>query len=262
MSKLKNEIEEDDVRLAVRGLLRQANMYSMSHLTNPAIQHNFREEYRFLGKCLVSDYRKGVLSRDKVLSYVRQERQSLIDQAAELGKYGIGLVAGIGQLSTGYALCVTSSIFSVVGASWCSSTGTTMMAHGGNNIYENSYNMTGNIVQNWKGKYTGNYGDGNGYLRKLYRSGAEHLGMQRRDGDLAYASVDLATSLYGLTNTLKSVPNANVPNAKQFKLFYYTSQDFSKGWRTMSGSSLANEVAANSVTAVGAATPYFDGSDK
>ena len=46
MSKLKNEIEEDDVRLAVRGLLRQANMYSMSHLTNPAVQHNFREEYR------------------------------------------------------------------------------------------------------------------------------------------------------------------------------------------------------------------------
>lgn len=262
MSKIKNEIEEDDVRLAVRGLLRQANMYSMSHLNNPTVQHNFREEYRFLGKCLINDYRKGILSRDKAVAYVKQERQSLIDQATEIGKYGIGLVAGVGQLSAGYALCITSSVFSIAGASWCSSVGATMMAHGGNNIYENSYNMTGNIVQNWKGKYTGDYGNGNGYLRKLYRSGAEQFGMQPRDGDLAYASVDLATSAYGLTSTLKSVTNANVPNAKQFKLFYHTSKDFSKGWRTMSGSSLANEVTANAVTVTGAAAPYFEDSDK
>jgi hypothetical protein len=210
----------------------------------------------------LNDYQNGVLVGDKVIRLAKQERQSLIDQATELGKYGVGLVAGIGQLSTGYALCVTSSVFSIVGASWCSSAGATMMAHGGNNVYENTYNMTGNIVQNWKGNYTGNYGDGNGYLRKLYRSGAVQFGMQHREGDLAYASVDLATSLYGLKSTLRSVPNANVPNAKQFKLFYYSSQDFSKGWRTMSSSSLANEVAANSVTVVGSATSYFDGSEK
>ena len=262
MSSNQSEISEDEVKMIVRGLLQQANTYSLTYLSDPTIQHEFREQYRFLGKCLLRDYENGILVGDRVISLAKRERQSLIDQALELGKYGIGLVAGIGQLSVGYGGCVTSSIFSIAGASWCSTVGAPMMAHGGNNIYENSFNMTGNIVQNWNGNYTGNYGDGNGYLRKMYRSGAQKLGLKHRDGDLAYATVDLATSLYGLKNTLKSVPNANVSGAKQFKLFYYSAQDFSKGWRTMSGSSLANEVAASSVTAVSAAAPYFEAPNK
>ncbi|WP_235431358.1 DUF4225 domain-containing protein [Vibrio sp. VPAP30] len=251
-------MEEDEVRLAVRGLLRQANMYSMSHLSNPQIQHNFREEYRFLGKCLINDYKNGILIRDKVVGLVKQERQSLIDQATEIGKYGVGLIAGVGQLSTGYGLCITSSVFSIAGASWCSSVGAPMVAHGGNNIYENSYNITGNIVQNWKGQYTGDYGNSSGYLRDAYQSAAKYMGMNARDGDLAYAAVDIATSAYGLKNTLKTVPSANVPNAKQFKLFYHMSQDFSKGWRTMTGSALGVEGAANFQTIRSAAYPYLE----
>ncbi|WP_341666138.1 DUF4225 domain-containing protein [Vibrio sp.] len=262
MSKLKNEIEEDDVRLAVRGLLRQANMYSMSHLTNPAIQHNFREEYRFLGKCLVSDYRKGVLSRDKVLSYVRQERQSLIDQAFELGQYAIGLVAGIGQLSVGYGGCVTSSIFSIAGASWCSTVGATMMAHGGNNIYENSYNMTGNIVQNWKGEYTGKYGDSNSMLRKQYHKAASFLGLNKRDGDAAYAVVDLATSGYGLISKKRVAEKwTNMPDSEQLMLFRYFKRDYAKGWRSMSKGALGFEFLANTVTAESAINPYLEGDE-
>lgn len=219
MSNIPTHIEEDEVRVAVRGLLRQANMYSMSHLQDPTVQHQFREEYRFLGQCLLNDYRDGILVGSKIVRLVKQERQSLIDQALELGKYGIGLIAGVGQLSAGYGICVTSSVFSIAGASWCSGVGTPMITHGGNNIYENSYNITGNIVQNWKGRYTGDYGDNNSFIRKGYQLAAEQMGMAPRDGDAAYAAVDIATSLYGLKSTLKAVPHANVPNARQFKLF-------------------------------------------
>lgn len=249
---------EDDVRIAIRGLLSQANTFSMSYLKNPSIQHQFREEYRFLGKCLLNDYRNGVLVGNKVVSLVKQERQSLIDQAVELGKYGIGLLAGVGQLSTGYGICITSSVFSIAGASWCSGVGTPMIIHGGNNIYENSYNITGNIVQNWKEQYTGNYGDSSSVVRKVYRTAAERLGMTAKDGDAAYAAADLATSAYGLKSTLKSVPHANVPNAKQFKLFRYSALDYSKGWRTMSRGALAIESIGNFYTAKGAITPYYD----
>ncbi|MFA0114347.1 DUF4225 domain-containing protein [Vibrio sp. 10N.261.46.E11] len=258
MSHTSEQVEEDGVRVAVRGLLRQANMYSMSHLQDPTSQHQFREEYRFLGQCLLNDYQKGILFGDKLVRLVKQERQSLIDQALELGKYGIGLVAGVGQLSAGYGLCVTSSIFSIAGASWCSGVGAPMITHGGNNIYENSYNMTGNIVQNWKGEYTGDYGNSNSTLRKGYQKIAASVGLSERDGNMAYATVDIATSVYGLKSTLKTVPHANVPNAQQFKLFYYSSRDFSKGWRTMSKGALLNETFGNYNTLSDAASPYFN----
>ncbi|MBE4053596.1 DUF4225 domain-containing protein, partial [Vibrio parahaemolyticus] len=141
---------------------------------------------------------------DRVVKLARQERQSLIEQAYEITKYTAGLVAGIGQTSAGFGMCVTSSVFSIAGASWCSSMGATMMAHGTNNIYEASYNITGNIVQNWKGAYTGDYGDADGYVRKTYQRIAKEKGFDSRDANSAYAAVDVGTSLYGLPNSAKT----------------------------------------------------------
>ncbi|NRF26857.1 DUF4225 domain-containing protein [Vibrio coralliilyticus] len=257
MSKIDSQVSEEDVKKAVQGLLAQANMYSVSHLQDPMVQHEFREEYRFLGKCLLRDYRTGIYVGDKVINFVWQERQSLIDQATELGKYGVGIIAGIGQLTTGYGLCVTSSVFSFAGASWCSTVGTPMMAHGGSNIYENSYKMTGNIVENWRGNHIGNYRNHTSWLRDGYRHAARSSGMEDRDADSVYAAVDLATSAYGLKTVLRTPPNANVPGAKQFKLFSYTEIDFLKGWRKMSPPSLLNEVTANTITAYDAVKAYF-----
>nr|WP_192957843.1 DUF4225 domain-containing protein [Aliivibrio wodanis]VVV06940.1 hypothetical protein AW0309160_04434 [Aliivibrio wodanis] len=262
MSISKTDMDDDEVNLAVRGLLRQANTLSMSHLKDPLLQHQFRSEYRFLGKCLLSDYEGGVLSKTKVVNYVRQERQSLIDQSIEVGKYTIGLVAGVGQVTTGYGLCVTSSIFSFVGASWCVSTGAPMMLHGGNNIYENSYNITGNITQNWKKKYTGDYGSNNSFLRNGYRAGAKQLGYSNDEGDLAYGLADIATSFYGLSSSLKTSTVSSIPNAKQFKLYSYHATDYQKGWRTMTRGALTFEMMGNSITAYDALTPYMKEKEK
>ena len=262
MSSSRGEISEDEVKMIVRGLLQQANTYSQTHLSDPTIQHEFREQYRFLGKCLLRDYENGILVGDRVVRLARQERQSLIDQAFELSNYGIGLVAGIGQLSVGYGGCVTSSIFSIAGASWCSTVGATMMAHGGNNIYENSYNMTGNIVQNWKGEYTGKYGDSNSMLRKQYHKAASSLGLSKRDGDAAYAIVDLATSGYGLISKKRVAEKwTNMPDSEQLMLFRYAKRDYAKGWRSMSKGSLWFEGYGNAVTAKSAISPYLDGDE-
>ncbi|WP_456294898.1 DUF4225 domain-containing protein [Vibrio sp. AK197] len=262
MSSTRNEMDKEEIRVAVNGLLRQVNSYSTEFLSDPLIQNQFREEYRFLGKCLLDDYQNGVLAKNRIVKLVKRERQSLIDQSLELGKYGIGLIAGIGQLSTGYGLCITSSIFSFAGASWCASTGAPMMLHGGNNIYENSYNMTGNIVQNWQGRYTGHYGDNTGIVKKGYRYAAQKLGLEVRDGDVAYATVDIATSAYGFVNTLKPAVNATISNVKQFKLYYYGAQDYIKGWKTMSRSALTVEGMADIETIRSAAYPYFHDEEK
>ncbi|WP_045424613.1 DUF4225 domain-containing protein [Vibrio jasicida] len=253
------DLEDDEVRQAVKGLIRQANMYSMSHLNDPLLQHHFREEYRFLGKCLLRDYDGGIIVKDRVVKLVRQERQSLIDQAYELGKYSIGIVAGAGQLSAGYGLCVTSSVFSIVGASWCGGVGAPMMAHGANNLFENSYNIAGNIDQNWNGRYTGEYGNGSGFVRKGYRIAAKHIGLSERDADAAFATVDLATSAYGLANKKKVVQTwTNAPDSKQLMLFNYAKRDYAKGWRSMSKGALGVEFSANYFTAQGAIAPYFE----
>ncbi|WP_281188414.1 hypothetical protein AAIA71_28510 (plasmid) [Vibrio harveyi] len=46
------------------------------------------------------DYNNGNVVGDKIVKLAKQERQSLADQVIKIGEYGVGLVAGIGQLTT------------------------------------------------------------------------------------------------------------------------------------------------------------------
>lgn len=256
MSNSRKSFDDDEVKLALNGLLNQSDMYAMMHIREPHLRESFRDEYLFLARCMKRDYDDGILYKDRVVKLARQERQSLIEQAFEITKYTAGLVAGIGQTSAGFGMCATSSVFSIAGASWCSSMGATMMLHGTNNIYEVSYNITGNIVQNWKGTYTGNYGDADGYVRKKYQQVANGV----NEGNLAYSSVDIVTSAYGL---LKSEPKnvagwADSENITQFKLYYYFSKDLERGWRTMSKGALAAEIGADYYTVKGSMDLYGD----
>ncbi|MCR9888661.1 DUF4225 domain-containing protein, partial [Vibrio parahaemolyticus] len=249
----------DEVKLALNGLLNQSDMYAMMHIRDPHLRENFRDEYLFLARCMKRDYDNGILYKDRVVKLARQERQSLIEQAYEITKYTAGLVAGIGQTSAGFGMCITSSVFSIAGASWCGSMGATMMAHGTNNIYEASYNITGNIVQNWKGTYTGDYGDADGYVRKKYQHVAKQMGFGVNEGNLAYSGVDIATSAYGL---LKSDPKsvagwAEAEKVTQFKLYYYFSKDLERGWRRATKLSLFSEMAADVATIDSAIEPYY-----
>ncbi|MHC5783297.1 DUF4225 domain-containing protein [Aliivibrio fischeri] len=70
---------------------------------------------------------------------------------------------------------------------------------------------------------------------EMHINASKKAGYTNKEADLAYSTVDLATSVYGLTkNVVKTVPYANVPNAKQFKLFNALASDYQKAWRTMS----------------------------
>ena len=263
MSISRRDLERDEVRKAVDGLLNTANRYSITHLQDPLVRYYFKREYIFLGKCLVDDYENGILVGDKVVRLVKQERQSLKDQAADLALYGLGVFAGAGQVATGYGICTAESIFSFTGMSFCGGVGAPMLLHGANNLYENSYKIAGNIHQNWTGRYTGDFENVSGLLKEGYRFGAKNLGLDERYGDAAYAVADLATSAYGLVNSRKVVQQwSNMPDSKQLQLFKYFKTDYEKGVKAMTKTALGSEVIGGINTTMTAIEPYVEDKDK
>ncbi|MGF1803684.1 DUF4225 domain-containing protein [Aliivibrio sifiae] len=246
---MNNDFEDDEVKLAIRGLLAQCNSLSLECLKDPDVQNEFRRQYIHIGKCLKADYDEGIISKDEVVQYVRKERRSLIDQARDLSLYGIGVIGGIAQATGGAVMCASAPLTTIAGVALCATVGTPMMAHGVNNTYENSANIMDYLRGEQEIKNTG-------FVRQGYHLASKHLGYSNREADLAYSMVDLGLSAYGLTSTLKKVPYANVPDATQFKLFRSLASDYEKGWRTMGGGALAAEVLGNSYTIDGMYKTY------
>ena len=87
------------------------------------------------------------------------------------------------------------------------------MAHGANNIYENGRNL---LVDR---------SDTEGPVRKGYQTIAKSAGYEDREGDLAYSSVDLGLSVYGLTRHLLK------PGA--WRLFRYVRKDYVRSYKDM-----------------------------
>ncbi|MGN2755591.1 DUF4225 domain-containing protein [Aliivibrio fischeri] len=134
----------------------------------------------------------------------------------------------------------------------CGAVGLPMSGHGMNNIYENS----ASLMDFLRGEQEINH---SGWVRDAYRYASKKAGYTNKEADLAYSTVDLATSVYGLTkNVVKTVPYANVPNAKQFKLFNALASDYQKAWRTMSSYALLGEGYGNFNTIKGMVDTYND----
>ncbi|WAT93917.1 DUF4225 domain-containing protein [Vibrio parahaemolyticus] len=164
-------------------------------------------------------------------------------------KKGIGLIAGVMQVTAGAGICYASATsLCVIGAP--------MAAHGMNNVYEN-------------GKYFLD-GDENatGLVREGYQHAAESLGYSKSHGDIAYYGADLTMSAYGAfakTTTVKNAAEAyqiaSKPNlkpmlwtktrkAKQFKLFRYSAEDYLRGYQASSRLSLGAGASSDSITAL------------
>ena len=236
-----------EVEKAGKGLTMQAVTLSSRHISNGGLKTRFIREVDRFEQCLVNDFKSGKKSKETVFKELRKERQNLIDQGSLIMRKGIGLVAGIMQITAGAGICYASA------ASLCL-IGAPMMAHGANNIEES-------------GKYF-LYGDENatGFVREGYRHAAESLGYSKSHGDIAYYSLDLTMSAYGAlakTTTVKNASNAyqvaTKPNlkpmpwtrtrkAKQFKLFRYSAEDYLRGYQASSRLSLGTEALSDSIT--------------
>ncbi|MGF1690840.1 DUF4225 domain-containing protein [Photobacterium kagoshimensis] len=170
-----------------------------------------------------SDFEQGRKTELQAIKEIDEEKNNLFEQGVQIAIRGVGVIAGAMQIGAG--VCYKSA------GVLCASVGAPLLAHGVNNVYENSVG-----------------GDEEGIVRKGYRRASKLLGYGNREADITYGVVDLGLSGYGLINTLKVVPNASVSNVKKFKLFRYSSYDYIKGYRTMSKPALMTEISADTVT--------------
>ncbi|MGF1902063.1 DUF4225 domain-containing protein [Aliivibrio sifiae] len=233
--------DNEDVNFAINGLLAQSNTLSLQCLRDPLVQHEFRNQYLYIGKLLQSDYEQGKITKEAVVNYVKKERESLIDQGYELGKYGLGVIAGVAQVSTGYAICASIPLTTVAGVGLCATASVTLSANGLNDIYENSANIMDFLDNEQKISNSG-------WVRDTYRYASKEMGYSDDEADFVYGLVGLATSAYGFVNVLKAAPYANVPDAKQMQLFKALATDYKKGWRAMSGTAFGFEAVNNANT--------------
>jgi len=135
-----------------------------------------------------------------------------------------GVVAGGAQVYSGKILFNTGKILN---SKTFKSIGVILIAHGANNVYES---LSPILFEHSKA----------GYLRKLYRKGANVLGYDNNSGDLVYSAADLFVTIIAAVETPVLVQNRNRLIPKGWfekpgtgRLFNQVNQDYITKWQKM-----------------------------
>ncbi|BCG08269.1 DUF4225 domain-containing protein [Buttiauxella agrestis] len=136
----------------------------------------------------------------------------------------IGFVGGGTQIIAGYGACAGT-----LGLG-CAAFGGTLIAHGTNNMYENGYYL---LYRKEKV----------GYVKQVYQIVAKEAGFTEKQGENAFAVVDLGLSVNGL------LTKVNKPEA--WRLFRYMNQDKIYAFKKMTPSELTIEISSDSATIAG-----------
>lgn len=135
----------------------------------------------------------------------------------------MGAIAGALQFAAGAGICYGSA------GTLCLFAGAPLMAHGANNAYENGRNL-------WEGR-----SDIQGPVRRGYLEAAKMVGGGAFEGDMAYGSVDLGLSAYGVGRLILK------PDA--WRLFRYVRSDYVRGYENSSKAALTFEIISDAATA-------------
>ncbi|WP_230090896.1 DUF4225 domain-containing protein [Pseudomonas sp. BIGb0427] len=220
--KKKPELRSHDlweISSAAARLTSYACSISARHLQDDGVRMQFNRELAYYAKRVVDDVEQRRLSPEEGLREIQEEQRSLLSQSGEIFNKGLGLAAGTAQVAAGGGICYAS-----VGT-LCVLFGVPLMAHGANNIYENSQNLL--LSRN----------DTQGPVRKGYQHAAKMLGHQSREGNIAYGSVDLGLSVYGLSRY--------VLKKDSWRLSRYLKSDYERGFKRLGGLSLTTEIATD-----------------
>jgi len=224
MGQLKNSCEPSScdywaVSKAAGNLTNQACTLASRHIKDGTLRLQFNREVSYYARGIVNDVAQGRKSAEQGLKEIKNEQSSLLSQSWEIAKKGAGAVAGGMQILTGAGICYGSA------GTLCLIGGIPMMAHGANNVYENGRNLLERRT------------DTEGPTRKFYQVIAKGFGKSEREGNIAYGTADIATSVYGLfRHTLK-------PDA--WRLFRYIKTDYVRAYSNMGPSSLTLEAHTN-----------------
>lgn len=217
------EIDSNDlweVTHAAKQLSAYGCSVSARHLKDLRTRMQFNRELAYYAKRVVEDVMQRRLTLEEGLGEIKKEQQSLMQQTMRAMSKLAGIAGGTGQIITGAGLCYRTA------GTLCPTVGLPMMAHGGNNVYENGRNL-----------YEGR-DDVEGPLKKIYQEGAKALGYTERDGTNAYLAADLALSSYGLLR--------KVPKSDSWRLFRYMDSDKERAFRQVGKGGLVLEVWNNS----------------
>lgn len=185
---------------AANNLTKQACTLGSQHLQDGMLQLQFTREIAYFTKSLVNDVEAGRKTPEEAVLAMKMEQADLIDQGGEVFKKGAGIIAGALQIATGATICYGS------GGLLCVIAGGPMIAHGVNNIIENSVNL-------WTGR-----SDTQGPVRQGYQAVAKAVGGTARDGSVAYGTADIGLSIYGMWRMVLK------PGA--WRLFRYVKTDY------------------------------------
>lgn len=207
---------------AANYLANHACAVSARHINDQMLRLQFNREVAYYARQIVRDVEEGRKTADEGMEALKAEHGDLASQSSTIAQQGIGVIAGALQVATGSGICYAS-----VGT-LCVLFGAPLAAHGANNIYENDLNM-------WEGRT-----DAQGPVRKLYQRTATLMGGGDFEGNIAYGTVDLGMSAYGLVR--------HVLKPDSWRLFRYVSTDYVKGYKLASKKVLALEAMADGLT--------------
>ena len=115
------------VSQAAAYLTNQACTISARHINDGVVRLQFNREVAYYARSIVREVEDGRKTVDQGLKEIKHEQESLLNQSLEVGRKGIGVIAGALQFATGAGICYAS-----VGT-LCLLAGIPIMAHGANN---------------------------------------------------------------------------------------------------------------------------------
>ena len=207
---------------AARKLGSQACTLGARHIRDGTLRLQFNREVAYYARSIVNDVEQGKKSPEQGLNDLRNEQNSLLSQSLEVAQKGVGAIAGALQFAAGAGICYGSA------GTLCLFAGAPLMAHGANNAYENGRNL-------WEGR-----SDIQGPVRKGYQEAAKMMGGGAFEGDMAYGSVDLGLSAYGVGRLILK------PDA--WRLFRYVRTDYVRGYENSTKAALTLEVVSDTAT--------------
>ncbi|MFJ4452667.1 DUF4225 domain-containing protein [Pseudomonas sp. NPDC089392] len=208
-----------EVNAAAAGLVSHGCTVSARYLQDRRLRMQFNRELAYYAQRVVDDVVQRRISPEEGLGRIQAESSSLVPEIRRVLEQVVGMAGGASQVVTGAGSCIGSM------GTLCVVHGMPLIAHGGNNFYENA-----------RGLYEGR-SDVVGPVRALYQSAAKEIGYSEREGNIAYYAADLVLSGSALAR--------KVPKRGSWRLFRYIKSDKESKIMQLGGKGLIFESATS-----------------
>lgn len=208
-----------DVTNAATDLVAVGCNIGMTHFTDSVTRLRFSSIISSYANEIIQAVDEGLISAWQGLQEIRSEYEALSSKARFYLQNGIGVAAGVMQVRTGVAATAAPGAIGAI-------PGALLIAHGTNNIYEG----LGGIYHGPEAPATV------GPIRHTYQT----IFKNDRDGNVAYYSMDLVLSGYGMLRPVQKIGS--------FELFRHDPINYERAFRQTGKLALALEALVDFLT--------------